>query len=488
MANKITIVGIGAGDLEQLPYGIYKFLKQHTVIYVRTKEHPVVQQLEEENIKFISFDDIYEKHSDFESVYEEIVTILLEQAKTDDVTYAVPGHPMVAEKTVQLLLERGPKQGIDILVKGGQSFLDDLFAAVKIDPIEGMQILDATTIHRDDIQIDQHVIIVQVYDQWIASQVKLTLMEKYPDDYEVVIVQGAGSTTEHLRKVPLYELDHNMEVNNLTSVYVPPIKDRDERLREFSTLRAIIAELRGPNGCPWDKEQTHESLKKFLIEEAYELFSAIDQGDIDNMIEELGDVLLQVMLHSQIGEDEGMFTVEDVIESISRKMIHRHPHVFGDTRVENVDEVLESWDELKQKEKPKNRSKSMLSDIEKGLPAMMKAYEYQKKAAKVGFDWKKADEAWVKVKEEMQEFETELKKGNKQEQTKELGDLLFAIINVSRLLDIHPEEALAMANDKFFRRFSYVEQKVQESGKPFSAFELDELDQFWDEAKVEERS
>lgn len=309
-------------------------------------------------------------------------------------------------------------------------------------------------------------------------------MEKYPDDYPIYIVHAAGSSEEKIVKVPLYQLDHEISsVNNLTSIYVPPVKD-DFVYREFSSLREIIRILRGPNGCPWDKKQTHQSLKKYLIEECYELLSAIDHDDIDNMIEELGDVLLQVMLHSQIGEDEGLFSIEDVLESISRKMVHRHPHVFGDETAKTTEEVVKNWEAIKQREKGRNaKGVGILDEIEKGLPAVIRAYEIQKKAAKTGFDWEKADEAAQKVEEEWREFLDEVKSGDKKKQVDELGDVLFALINTARFFSIHPEEALAQANDKFIRRFSYVEQKVKESGQSFQDFSLTELDRFWNEAK-----
>jgi tetrapyrrole methylase family protein/MazG family protein len=274
-----------------------------------------------------------------------------------------------------------------------------------------------------------------------------------------------------------------MTLNNLTSVYVPPLAE--ENLREFTSLQSIIKTLRGPNGCPWDIKQTHLSLKKYLIEEAYELLEAIDEDDIDHMIEELGDVLLQVMLHSQIGEDEGMFTIEDVIEGVSTKMIRRHPHVFGNVEVQSAEDVIANWKEIKAEEKKDTNSASVsaLDGIGKGLPAVIRAFEIQKKAAKTGFDWEKAEDAWLKVKEEIEEFQTELSKEDKEKQIYELGDLLFAIINTARLLSIHPEEALERANQKFIRRFAYIEQQVHKSGKPIESFDLKDLDQFWDEAK-----
>ena len=289
-------------------------------------------------------------------MYEEICEFLLNEALAKEITYGVPGHPLVAERTVQLLLEHGPQRGIEIMIGGGQSFLDPLFQAMKIDPIEGFQLLDGTDLKRDEIQVAQHVIIGQVYDQFSASDVKLTLMEKLPYDYEVYIVTAAGSSEEVIKKVQLHELDHNMELNNLTSVYVPPVKDEAVHYKDFSKLRSIIAELRGPNGCPWDKKQTHESLKKYLIEEAYELIEAIDNEDTEHMTEELGDVLLQVMLHAQIGEDEGYFAIDDVIEGLSEKMVRRHPHVFGDVQAENEEDVLKIGRALSRKKRATTRN------------------------------------------------------------------------------------------------------------------------------------
>jgi tetrapyrrole methylase family protein/MazG family protein len=444
--------------------------------------------LEAEGIHFESFDGIYEKHDTFEAVYEEITEKLLNEARKNKLVYAVPGHPFVAERTVQLLLQRGPKLGIKVTAGGGQSFLDSLFAAVRIDPVEGFQLLDGTVLRKDELQIRQHVFIVQVYDKFIASDVKLTLMERYPDDHMVAIVSAAGTSREKIMKVPLYELDRRATMDNLASVYVPPVASREKTLKEFSSLREIIAELRGPNGCPWDKKQTNKSLKRYLIEEAYELLDAIDRDDIDDMIEELGDVLLQVMLHAQIGEDDGMFSIEDVIESISAKMIRRHPHVFGNVQAPTAEDVMANWDQIKAKEKSgQGKQSSLLDSAEKGLPALLRAYTYQKLAAKIGFDWDSAEEALKKVKEEMQEFEEELSKENIDAQIDEMGDILFAAVNVARLAGFHPEEALQRANEKFYRRFSHVESKVKKSGRTHEDYTLEELDRFWQEAKEQGR-
>jgi tetrapyrrole methylase family protein/MazG family protein len=486
--NEITILGLGAGDLEQLPLGIYKKLVQMEQCYVRTADHPVIGDLKREGINFTAFDGIYEKHDQFEAVYEEIAETLLDEASNRSVLYAVPGHPMVAEKTVQLLLEKGPALGIAIKLEGGQSFLDPLFQAVRIDPIEGFQLLDGTDLSPDDLHITQHMIIGQVYDAFSASDVKLTLMEKLPDDYEVYIVTAAGSSQEKVTKCALFELDRQMELSNLTSVYVPPVKDEALRYREFSKLRRVIAELRGPDGCPWDKKQTHESLKKYLIEEAYELIDSIDEGDDEGMVGELGDVLLQVMLHSQIGEDEGMFTIDDVIEGITAKMIRRHPHVFGDVEVNGEEDVLVNWQKIKEDEKGGETKalKSILDGIEKSLPNLLRAEEYQKRAAKVGFDWDEVSEAWKKVREEVQELEEEILSPNRDVQRikSELGDLFFALVNISRYYDIQAEEAVYKANQKFHQRFTYIEECIQRADKKFEDYTLEELDSYWDEAKA----
>ncbi len=485
MVNDIVIIGLGAGDLDQLPYGIYKKLKGASSCFVRTMEHPVINELLNEGVSFISFDDVYEKHDTFEKVYEEIAETLLKQASVEAVLYAVPGHPMVAEKTVQILIEEGPKCGISVKIEGGQSFLDALFQSVKIDPIEGFQLLDGTALEKDDLHINQHMIIGQVYDPFIASNVKLTLMEKLPDDHDVYLVTAAGSEMESVKKLPLYELDHEMELSNLTSVYVPPVKEINKQYREFSTFRKIIAQLRGPNGCPWDIKQTHESLKQYLIEETYELIDAIDKQDEDEIIAELGDVLLQVFLHAQIGEDEGMFTIEDVIEGISSKMIRRHPHVFGDIEVSGEEDVLRNWQQIKKEEKEQAgfTHKSLLDDVGKSIPNLIRAHEYQKRAAKVGFDWNEVAEAWKKVKEEIIEVETEMDQGDEAALRMELGDLFFALVNVTRFYGIQAEEAVHAANQKFYNRFTYIEECIQNERKEFADYTLNELDQYWEEAK-----
>lgn len=483
--GKIMVVGLGAGDLQQMPLGIYQKLLKEKRVFLRTKEHPVVKELEAEGFTYQSFDHVYETNEQFSDVYQEIVTELILMAKQEDILYAVPGHPFVAEQTVQLLLQQSSEHDISIEVVGGQSFLDNFYQAVQIDPIEGCQIVDGTALNRVELQIRHHIIICQVYDAFVASEVKLTLMELLPDDYPVTIVTAAGSSQEQVTTVPLYELDRVTTLNNLTAVYVPPVKEEKLLYRDFGKLRDVIAELRGPNGCPWDKKQTHHSLKKYLLEEAYEVLDAIDEEDDDHLAEELGDVLLQIMLHAQIGEDEGMFSVDDVISSITEKMIRRHPHVFHTGNLESEAEVIQQWDEIKRIEKADRNEteESILGGVPKSMPSLYRAAKLQKKAASVGFDWTEVAPIWMKVQEEIAEFMQETKEGNKDKAAKEFGDVLFAFVNLARFYNIDPELALQSTNEKFYRRFAFIEETLRQRGVSFQEVDLDYLDQIWEEAK-----
>lgn len=481
----ITIIGLGAAELDQLPLGLYKFLKQTTSLYVRTEDHPVLAELAAEGLNYTSFDAVYEKHDDFAAVYREIADTLLALSKSQDVVYAVPGHPLVAEQTVQYLIEAEREGLVTLEIKGGQSFLDPLFAAVRVDPIEGFQLLDGTAMRRDDIQMNQHLFIGQVYDSFSASEVKLTLMEKYPDDFPVTIVTAAGSSQEVIRTVPLFELDREVELSNLTTVYVPPVKERSSRYKEWQTFREIVAILRSPEGCPWDREQTHESLKRYAIEEVYELVQAINEQDDDAIIEELGDVLLQVFLHAQIGEDAGYFTMEDVLERIAAKMVRRHPHVFGDVTVNSSGEVLTNWQAIKETEKPKVAH--LLDDQKRDESSLLTSFNFQKKAATVGFDWPDIAGAWDKFDEEVQEWKVAITNGTAEEQLDELGDVFFTLVNLARFLKLSPELAMQQANQKFERRFRFVEGSVREGRGEFREYTLEELDGFWNQAKQQER-
>lgn len=260
-----------------------------------------------------------------------------------------------------------------------------------------------------------------------------------------------------------------------------------EELMEFDVqpLVDVVAELRGPEGCPWDKVQTHHTLRRYLLEEVYEMLDAIDAGDMDNLREELGDVLLQVVFHCRLAEEAGHFTMQDVISDITEKMIRRHPHVFNRLEVDGVQEVMVNWEAIKAQEKGKT-NRSILSGVSKGLPALLRAQKLQEKAAKVGFDWDSPDPVWDKLYEEIDEFKQAVKEKDLKNAELEGGDVLFSLINLFKWYKISGENALNRTNHKFTQRFAFVEEQVQKSGRDWNEFSLEELDTFWEEAKVRE--
>lgn len=260
------------------------------------------------------------------------------------------------------------------------------------------------------------------------------------------------------------------------------MNNREEQLKAFDRLLTIMDELR--EKCPWDRKQTFESLRQNTIEETYELASALIKDDMNEIAKELGDVLLHVVFYAKIGSEKGAFDMADVCNKIADKLIFRHPHVYGEQAVQNADEVSQLWEQVKLKEKGGN--KTVLAGIPEALPALVKAYRIQDKAANVGFDWEKRADVWAKVKEEIAEFEAEVESMDEEKATNEMGDLFFALVNAARLYKIKPDNALEKTNAKFIKRFNYIEQQAKEKGLSLSDMTLDEMEALWQEAKREE--
>lgn len=254
--------------------------------------------------------------------------------------------------------------------------------------------------------------------------------------------------------------------------------------KSFDSLVEIMARLRGEGGCPWDREQNHESLKPYIVEEAYEVLEAIDEGDMELLKEELGDLLLQTVFHSRLAEEAGIFNVNDVLNGICDKLVRRHPHVFGESDADTSEKVLKQWKEIKKGEKPDNGGKSLLEKAAPaGLPALMRAMKVQEKASSAGFDWEGWRGAFDKVEEELRELRHAFENGEKEKVEMELGDFLFSLVNTSRHLNVDPEEALRKTITKFMRRFAHIEKRLMETGKSLSDATLAEMDKLWDEAK-----
>lgn len=479
----IKIVGLGPGAKEALTIGTVWELERCSNIFLRTEKHPTVEYLKEKNINFNTYDNVYETMESFDEVYLNIAKDLVEKHnKLGNLVYAVPGHPLVAEKSVFNLIEECKKNNIEYKVVPAVSFIDAMMEGLMIDPIEGLKVIDAFDINNQILDKRIGTVITQVYNPLIASEVKLKLLEQYNDETEIFYVRAAGiEGQESIRKIPLYELDMQEDIDYLTSIYIP--KDLNNK-KDFNDLLEIVEILRGENGCPWDREQTHKSLEKALVEESYEVIDAIDRDDDDGLIEELGDVLLQVVFHASIGKEDGYFDINEIIAGICNKMISRHPHVFGDIHnINTSNDVLTKWDELKKQEKGYDTLSEEMKGITKGLPSLLRAHKIQNKAKKAGFDFEDINSVIDKLKEEIQEVIDVYNTKNMDKIKDEVGDLLFSCVNVARFLDIDEELALNSTIDKFIKRFSYIEKNIKDKGLNFQSVNLDEMNKLWEESK-----
>lgn len=473
----ITVVGLGPGDPGQMTLAARETLEGAGRLFLRTEIHPTTAAMRKWGLRWESFDRLYQQGASFADVYMRITERLLAEAAEQDVVYAVPGHPLVAEDTVSHLLKQ---DGVPVTIVAGLSALDALYGRIGLDPNAGLQVVDGLALEGRDLRPDWHTLVLQLYSPQIANDVKLHLMRFWPDDFKVKVVRAAGVPgEERLEEVPLYEIDRLEWVDYLTTLYLPPAPATG-----FARLVEIIARLRAPDGCPWDREQTPESLRKFVLEEAYETVEAIDSQDVLAIEEELGDLLLQVVLQARIFEEQGDFDIQDVSNAISDKLVRRHPHVFGETRVSGSEEVLKRWEDIKAREKaeaPDQAPESALAGLTTALPALVVAEKIQAKAARVRFDWPEAYQVLDKIEEEAGELREAIKEGMGQDAvTHELGDMLFALANLARKLKVDPEEALRLTNHRFRRRFEQMEALAE--GR-FSELSLDEMEALWQRAK-----
>ncbi len=476
--SKIIIIGLGPGSPGHLTREAHSYLASGRPLFFRTLNHPSARYYAAKNNQAVSFDFLYEQGSDFEQVYQKITGRLVKAARRHGtICYAVPGHPSVGEATVESLRRTCPHLRIKLRIVEGISFLEPLLSALKIDLLDGVTIYDALVLERLKEPSPNHLIIAQVYNRNLASRTKLRLMELYPEDYPVIAVRASGMKEEQLWKTTLNKLDRKSAFNHLTTLYLPPFQ-----YCGIGDLKEIMVKLRSEKGCPWDKRQTHHSLRQYLIEEAYETVAAIDDGDDAALQEELGDVLLQVVFHSQIAREENRFNFDQVVETIVEKLTRRHPHVFGTDKADDAAQVKILWEQIKSDERNRQKPSAAIS-IDHALPALLKAYKMQKRAASAGFDWPCIKGPLEKAREELAELEEAFVANDKNAIEEELGDYLFTIVNISRFLEVNPELALGKTISKFIDRFGYVMQKAEQSGRPVSSFSLEELDRWWEEAK-----
>ncbi len=487
MENKLTIVGMGPGDYRHLTVEAEKILRDAPKIYTRTLKHPVAALLSNNCSQVVSFDMLYENADDFEKLYRDITDEIWAASLREPVVYAVPGNPRMAEKTVEILLERAKAENSACKVVTGFSSVEAVFSALDTDPEEGYAVLDALALSAQPTATHLHLLVFQIDSRLMAAQVKLRLMKAYSDTHRVTLVKAAGiEGEESLRSIDLYELDQQDWFDHMTTLYVPPLP-AGELQGSLDELVGIMARLRSPEGCPWDMKQDHKTLLPYLIEEAYEVLDAVESDDLGLLEEELGDLLLQIVFHAQIAEESGEFEIRDVVRGICEKMIRRHPHVFSDVIAETPEAVLVNWEAIKKEEKEETGQHASMHRIPRQLPALMRSYKVQQKAAEVGFDWDSVDGALEKVQEEYRETVELLNSGDQLGIEEEIGDLLFAVVNVARFLKVSPEQALNRTTEKFMKRYKYVEDKSTLNGINMKICGLEVLDGFWNEAKTFEK-
>lgn len=356
------------------------------------------------------------------------------------------------------------------------SLVARVFETLRIPPPSKLILLEARTLtsaHVPPYPPDMPVLLTGINSRELALQVKTVLLTTYPGEHVVVWAEGGQRKEERLSGLSGEPFGEEV------CLYVPALGEGTS----FESFAEIVAHLRAPDGCPWDREQTHKTLRKHLLEESYEAISAIDSGDFGDMREEFGDLLLQIVLQSQVANEEGRFNVNQVVHGIHSKIVRRHPHVFGELELNDVDGVLANWEKLKEKErKDKKLEKGLLDGVPIALPALSQAQEYQDRAARVGFDWPEIEGVLEKIAEEIEEVR---RANNNAELTSELGDLIFALVNLARWKKVDAESALRETNMKFKKRLGYVEQGAKKQGRNLSELTLEEMDTFWNEAKIQ---
>ncbi len=480
---RIVVAGLGPGGADHITAETVAAIDRIPRRYLRTSIHPSAHIVADSQ----SFDELYETADRFEDVYAEIVERLVTAAtEHGEIVYVVPGSPLVLERSVRTLRD---DDRVELVILPAMSFLDVVWARLQIDPVEaGVRLIDGHAFATAAAGHAGPMLVAHTHANWVLSDIKLAIDDPNGalDDTPVVLLRAIGTADEQIVETTWAEMDHTIEADHLTSLYIPELGvGVGAGYVRFHQLARTLREQ-----CPWDIEQTHQSLVPYLIEESYEVVDAIQALDDDPssdelLIEELGDLLYQIEFHATIAEQEGRFTIADVTRGIHDKLVRRHPHVFGDEHGDTVDvdgteQVLANWEEIKRVEKGRT---SVFDGVPMSLPSLAYAHKVQKKAAKVGFDWPDVAGALPKIAEEAAELTAAAEDDDPAATADELGDLLFAVVNVARHLRVDPESALRAATNKFRRRFEAVELLATSRGIDVHSTELDSLDALWDEVK-----
>jgi tetrapyrrole methylase family protein/MazG family protein len=515
----LTIVGLGPGDIGLISLQTLDVLRGAARVILRTGRHPAAEKLADYGVRFTSCDDLYDTHGTFDDVYAAVTARVAAAAAAAPTVYAVPGDPLVAERTVMMLRARAD---LSVTVLPALGALNLLLARLGIDPGDGLRVADARdeglrpryeaptpeehAAYHGAAPFDPGVptLWLQVDTPLVAGNLKILLLEAYPPDHPVTVLTAVGAAEEAVETVALADLDRGPAITHLTSLFVPALPWQARR-HTVQDLLAIMALLRSERGCPWDRAQDLPSLRHTIIEEAYEVAEAIDRDNPDALADECGDLLLNIIFVAQLGMEEGVFDFDDVVGALADKLIRRHTHVFGEAEAENPNAVLRNWEQIKVGERAEKGETRLFDDVPLALPALARAQKLQKRAARVGFDWRDFRGPLAKLHEELLELSEEVgvpeswpipavlaaplaadpaaaeraSAANPARVTHEIGDLLFAAVNLCRFLHLDAEETLREANARFTRRFYRVEDAVHARGQRVEALALEELDQVW---------
>jgi tetrapyrrole methylase family protein/MazG family protein len=483
----VTVVGLGPGPVGLVTQETIEAISSSTTRFVRTTRHPSATLVG----SAVSFDDEYERHDTFAEVYAAIAARVADAALKDgSALYAVPGSPGVLEDGVRRLLA---DERLEVRVLSAVSFLDLAWLRLGIDPVDaGVRLVDAHRFAESAANSAGPFLVAQCHADWVLSEIKLA-HESARGDERVTVLHHLGLADERVLETTWDDLDrlersHGLVVDHLTSLYVPQLAE--PVAGEMARLHALARTLR--EQCPWDREQTHASLVRYLIEETYEVVDALNALDDDDpstdeaLIEELGDLLYQIEFHTTIAEQQGRFSLADVARTTHEKLVRRHPHVFGDVQATNAGEVVTTWDEIKRAERAAkivDDAPDFFAGVSRAAPSLSLAQKLQKRAAEVGFDWPDVHGASAKLDEEIGELRVAAQGGDPAVVRMELGDVLFSVVNVARKLGLDAETALRDAADKFVARFARVQQLAAQRGMDLASSDLAQLDSLWDEAK-----
>lgn len=464
----IYLVGLGTGGAQELSEQALQALRRAQRIYVSQPTHPSTRLLQLAGLAFEPCPAEPEK---------ALATLL--HAPERIVALAVPEHPLLGNPLTPQVLAAAAAVGRPVRMVAHRSVLEPVLEATLHAAPDGIQLIDATRLPHiaPEPTLPSLWCGIETPERLLALHARLSLL--YPPDWEVILVHAPGDVGVETQRVPLSQIPQ-MPCDALTYLLVPACPRREQAYTGFEGLTRVIAALRAPEGCPWDREQTHQSLKPHLLEETYETLEAIDSGNPAELREELGDLLLQVLMHSQIARENSTFDIDQVVQHLTEKLIARHPHVFGDAHAETAAEVLKNWDAAKRHQKGRD---SVLDGVPRTMPALARAQQISKRAARVGFEWDSIHGVLDKLREEETELRQAIESGETERIASELGDLLFTVVNIARHAQIDAEQCLRQMVDRFSARFQWMETEAARQNRPLESLSPDEWEALWQQAK-----